>query len=149
MRAAGSFAIDFGVRATRKSRAEAAAVTGSRVCADSIVAIRTWKGSSRWSLAIFSTAGSSSPSIAFASRRMTVATGAGFIFTAGDFVPRNPLTPSLAGAPGPAPAAHSLCSFAHVRSLHRRERLVAVQDGEHVAHREVRHRSARLARRAA
>jgi len=79
MRGTVSLAIDFGVRATRKSRADAAAVTASLVCADNIVAIRTWKGSSFWSFAIFSTAGSSRPSIAFASRRMTVATGARLI----------------------------------------------------------------------
>ena len=41
-----SFAIDRGVRATRNNRVEAACVTASFVCADSIVAIRTWNGSS-------------------------------------------------------------------------------------------------------
>ncbi len=41
-----SFAIVRGVRATRNSRRDAAAVTASLVCADSIVAIRTWNGSS-------------------------------------------------------------------------------------------------------
>ena len=36
-----SFAIVRGVRATLNSRRDAAAVTASRVCADSIVAMRT------------------------------------------------------------------------------------------------------------
>ena len=39
-------AIVRGVRATWNSRVDAACVTASRVCADSIVAISTWKGSS-------------------------------------------------------------------------------------------------------
>src|SRR4029453_15567409 len=63
-----------GVRATRKSRADAAAVTGSRVCADNIVEISTSNGSSWLSSAIFSTAGRSRLSIARASARMTVLT---------------------------------------------------------------------------
>ena len=76
-RAAGSLvvrslAIVRGVRATRNSRADAAAVTGSRVCADSIVETSTSNGSSWLSSAIFSTAGRSRSSIARASVRMTV-----------------------------------------------------------------------------
>src|SRR5476651_2633692 len=66
-----SLAIAFGVRATRNSRADAAAVTASRVCADSIVAIRTSNGSSWLFSAIFSTAGSSRLSMARASARIT------------------------------------------------------------------------------
>src|SRR3954451_6251828 len=69
-----SFAIDFGVRATRNRRFDAAAVTASRVCADSIVAMRTSKGSSWLFSAIFSTAGSSRLSIARARARITVKT---------------------------------------------------------------------------
>jgi hypothetical protein len=76
IRETGSFTIVLGVRATLNRRSDAAAVTASLVCADSIVAMRTWKGSSSWSCAIFSTAGSSRPSIAFAKRRITAPTGA-------------------------------------------------------------------------
>ena len=43
IRCSVSLAIVRGVRATRNSRADAAAVTASRVCADSIVAISTSK----------------------------------------------------------------------------------------------------------
>src|SRR4029079_6008041 len=131
-----SCAIDFGVRATLKRRDEAAAVTASFVCADSIVAISTWEGSSCCSFAIFSTAGSARPSVAFASRRIT---------SPGDFVPRNPLTPSLAGAPGPAPLRRlTRCA----RSLmsgdgHGRQRLVAAKHGQYIPHREIRHRRTR------
>src|SRR3954468_8532913 len=71
MRAAGSAATDFAVRATRNRLADAAAVTASFVCADSIVAMRTWKASSFLFLEIFSTAGSSMPWIALPSLRMT------------------------------------------------------------------------------
>src|SRR5262245_14357836 len=63
-----------GVRATRKRRADAAAVTGSRVCAESIVEISTSNGSSWLSSAIFSTAGSSRLSMARASARITAST---------------------------------------------------------------------------
>ncbi|OLD13172.1 MAG: hypothetical protein AUJ01_15495 [Acidobacteria bacterium 13_1_40CM_3_65_5] len=59
-----SFASVCGVRATRNSRADAAAVTGSRVWADSIVEISTSNGSSWLSSAIFSTAGRSRLSMA-------------------------------------------------------------------------------------
>src|SRR6185436_1042524 len=54
-----SFAIVCGVRATLNSRSDAAAVTGSRVCAESIVEISTWNASCLLSSLIFSTAGSS------------------------------------------------------------------------------------------
>src|SRR5688500_11911279 len=64
MRLTGNAAIACGVLAALNSRSEAAAVTASFVCADSIVAIRTWNGSSCVSSAIFSTAGSSSDRIA-------------------------------------------------------------------------------------
>src|SRR5262245_44174093 len=70
MRRAVSAATVRGVRATLNSRADAAAVTGSRVCADSIVEMRTSKGSSWLSCAIFSTAGSWWASMARASARM-------------------------------------------------------------------------------
>ena len=56
-------------------RADAAAVTGSWVCADSIVEISTWNGSSRLSSLIFSTAGSSKLWRALPSRRRTGTTG--------------------------------------------------------------------------
>ena len=63
-----------GVRAVRNRRADAAAVTGSRVCAESMVEIRTSKGSSWLSSAIFSTAGNSRWPMARASARMTART---------------------------------------------------------------------------
>ena len=90
-----SFAIVFGVRATRNSRADAAAVTASRVCAESIVAIRTSKGSSWLFSAIFSTAGSSRLSMARASARMTAWT----VFDEG-FGMREPRNPRLIKAHG-------------------------------------------------
>jgi hypothetical protein len=67
-------AIAAGVRATANSRVDAASVVASWVRADRSVAIRIWKGSSDWLSEIFSTAGSSRPSIARASARMTAST---------------------------------------------------------------------------
>ena len=64
-------AIVRGDRATLNSRVEAACVTASFVCADSIVAMSTRKGSSRLSSLIFSTARSSIPRIARPRRRRT------------------------------------------------------------------------------
>src|SRR4051794_2949529 len=74
MRLTVSFASVCGVRATLKRRADAAAVTGSRVCAESIVEMSTSNGSSWLSSAIFSTAGCSRWPMARASTRMTACT---------------------------------------------------------------------------
>src|SRR5574338_219033 len=76
MRETGSAAMARGDWATLNSRSDASCVTSSRVCAESIVEMSTSKGFSLLLWAIFSTAGSSSPSIARASRLITAETGA-------------------------------------------------------------------------
>src|SRR5688572_19133750 len=72
-----NFDIAWGVAAFLKRRSEAAYVVASCVRADSRVAMVTWNGSSSRDCEIFSTAGSSRPVIATASRRITASTGAG------------------------------------------------------------------------
>src|SRR5206468_7811188 len=66
-----NLANDSGVRAMRNNRSDAAAVTASRVWADSIVATSTSKGSFRLSCEIFSTAGAARSPTARASARIT------------------------------------------------------------------------------
>ena len=75
MRDTGSAARDTASGARRNRRAEATSVTASFVCADNIVAISTWKGSSRESSWIFSTASTFMPVLA---RAMTFRTARGW-----------------------------------------------------------------------
>ena len=72
-----SFASVRGVRPRRNNLVEAASVVASCVRAESSVAMRTWKASSDCDSEIFSTAGSSMPSMASDSARITGSTGAG------------------------------------------------------------------------
>src|SRR5687768_13498959 len=69
-----NFDIAWGVAAFLKRRSEAAYVVASCVRADNNVAMVTWNGSSSRDCEIFSTAGSSRPVIATASRRITSST---------------------------------------------------------------------------
>ena len=75
MRLVVSLASDAGSGATANSRNDAASVTASLVCADSIVDTSTWNASPIDSSAIFSIAGSSSERIATPSRFSVGATG--------------------------------------------------------------------------
>ena len=77
MRLVVSLASDAGSGATANSRNDAASVTASLVCADSIVDTSTWNASPIDSSAIFSIAGSSSERIATPSRFSVGATGSG------------------------------------------------------------------------
>ena len=77
MRPVVSLASEAGSGATANSRNDAASVTASFVCADSIVDTSTWNASPIDSSAIFSIAGSSSERIATPSRFSVGATGSG------------------------------------------------------------------------